>query len=181
MVVVGVLLKKASFAKRSSYPSTSSQLLLFLYVWQNRNFKVKELNLRRKERSFWYSCSSKMCQFYQDWLSTLTRRTGDLVFLFAFPVFFVIFIPQNTLITKMTNSPRVVEWVCLVMMLPTQVSQQTSGDSTCFLSDLKARWEPSCILTKPEICKHKQRTNFLSVSLLFSSKRCLPERRCFES
>lgn len=90
------------------------------------------------------------------------------------------FNPQNTLITKMTNFPRVVEWGCLVMLLPTQVSQQTSGDSICFLSDLRARWEPSCILTKPEICKHKQRTNFPSVSLLFSSKRCLPEPRCFD-
>ena len=44
----------------------------------------------------------------------------------------------------MTNFPRVVEWGCLVMMLPTQVSQQTSGDSICFLSDLRARWEASC-------------------------------------
>ena len=173
MVLVAVHLKKTSFANRSSYPSPSSEVLLLLYLWKNRNFKVKP-RVVNSCFSIWSPVPSRL-------IVNFNPEKG----IFGVPVhtssFFPHFIPQNTLITKMTNSPRVVEWACLVMMLPTQVSQQTSGDSTCFLSDLKARWEPSCILTKPEICKHKQRTNFLSVSLLFSSKRCLPERRCFES
>ena len=124
-----------------------------------------------KKEVFDIPVSQKRRQLYQDWLSPLTQRKEYLVCLFRIPISFVSFVPQNTLIMKTTNFPRVVEWACLVMTLPTQVSQQTSGDSICFLSDLRARWEPPCTWDL-----QAQTTNFPFVSLLFSSKRY--KRKC---
>lgn len=177
MVVVGVHLKK----KKHPLQSEATTLPPLHHSYSSCTYgnigilKWRNWIRGRKKKSFIFLFHNKVassiktdCQRYPGEREIPKLCTYSLEIWCAcshFQFLSSFFNPQNTLITKMTNFPRVVEWGCLVMLLPTQVSQQTSGDSICFLSDLRARWEPSCILTKPEppsVC-------YLQVSVVYQN------------